>query len=142
MPAGRIRTRSLVLGAGSVLGLTLALAGCNTRDRLTFPEAPGPDAGPVTTISQPAGDTTVPDGPAAIIIGASRDTDGVEQIFVETIGGKETFPPLPGGRDTVSRFVLPISTDSLSGHTITLRIYATDAAGRFGDTAIRHITVQ
>lgn len=142
MPAGRIRTRFLVLGAGSVIGLTPALGGCNTRDRITFAEPAGPDRGPVTSIQQPAGDTIVPDGPAVIVIGASRDTDGVEQIFVETIGGKETFPPLLGGRDTLSRFVLPISTDSLSGHTITLRIYATDAAGRFGDTAIRHITVQ
>ena len=142
MPAEWIRTRFLVLGARSGTALALALGGCNTRDRLTYPELPGPASGPATTIEQPAGDTTVPAGPGVFVIGESRDSDGVLTIYVETVGGVTTFPPLQGGRDTLSQFALPITTAGQGGVTITIRIFATDAAGRFGDTAIRHITVQ
>ena len=116
---------------------------CATRDRLTFPgTGPGPvGAGPVTVIDHPLQDTTVSPGPAAFVNGSSTDPDGIDTLYFETVGGLTSFQPaIHAG--TTFRFGLPLTTTGLSGQTITVRVFGTDALGNRGDTAIRQVTVQ
>jgi hypothetical protein len=123
------------------VGAGLLILGCNTRDRLTFPN-PGPiGVGPQTVIDHPAGDTTVTAGPGFIVAGYTRDPDLIDTIYFETEGGVTSFPPFVGGDDSV-RFALPLTTAGQSGQTITLRVFGTDLLGNRGDTATRQITVQ
>ena len=124
----------LLLGLGS---------GCSTRDRLTFPgTGPGPVGdGPVTVIDDPGQDTTVLAGPAQFVSGTSTDPDGIDTLYFETVGGLTSFQPaIHAG--TFFRFGLPLTTTGLSGQTITVRVFGTDALGNRGDTAMRQVTVQ
>ncbi|HSB53330.1 MAG TPA: hypothetical protein VLD58_03205 [Gemmatimonadales bacterium] len=128
----------LVLGA-----LVGAIAACNTRDRPTFPTGGGggDSTGPVTTIDEPGQDTTVTAGPGVFVNGRSTDADGLDTVYVETEGGVTTFSPFVRPSSPF-RFGLPITTNGLAGHTITVRIFATDRNGNRGDTATRQLTVQ
>lgn len=118
------------------------VTGCETRDRLLFPQDPGPGGiGPSSTIDVPSGDTTVTAGPNFIVTGLVSDPSGIDTIYFDTEGGLTSFPPeIDAG--TSFRFGLPLTTNGLSGAAITLRIYATDGEGNRGDTAVRVITVE
>jgi hypothetical protein len=119
-----------------------AALGCNTRDRLTFPD-PGPTGGgPHTVIDRPLGDVTV-SGDSAIffVTGYSVDRDGLDSLYFETEGGLTSFQPEVVTVDSL-RFGLPLTTGGLAGDTIILRFFATDQLGNRGDTAIRRIVVQ
>jgi hypothetical protein len=138
--SGRIPALT-VLVLGACVG---AIAACNTRDRPAFPTGGGGGAdstGPVTLIDAPAQDTTVAAGPGVFVNGSSRDADGLDTVYVETDGGVTAFSPFIRPL-TPFRFGLPITTNGLSGQTITIRIFATDRLGNRGDTATRQITVQ
>lgn len=122
--------------------LAAGVAGCNTRDRPSFPTGGGTDQiGPVTVIDDPSKDTTVIAGPGVFVNGRTIDDDGIDTIYVETEGGLTSFPPFIRVGNAF-RFGLPITTNRLSGATITVRVYATDLLGNRGDTATRQITVQ
>lgn len=128
---------------GMVAGALLvgSLAGCSTRDRLTFQGPPAGGAGPITTVIRPRGDTTVRAGPGVVIQGISRDPDGIDTFYADVVGGVTTFPPFPGN-DSLFIFDLPVTTNNQSGQTITVRLFATDELGDRGDTVTRRITVQ
>lgn len=122
--------------------LASAALGCNTRDRLTFPD-PGPaGAGPHTIIDHPLGDTVVSGNSANLFVtGWSVDHDGLDTVYYETVGGLTSFQPDVVGSDSF-RFGLPLTIGGLAGDTILLRVFATDRFGNRGDTAIRQIVVQ
>lgn len=122
--------------------LVIGVVGCETRDRLLFPEEPGPGTGgPVSLIDVPGADTTVAEGPNFVVTGLVSDADGIDTIYFETEGGVSAFlPEVNAG--TSFRFGLPITTNDLSGTAITIRVFATDEGGNRGDTATRVITVQ
>ncbi len=127
--------------AGGLL-LLVAAAGCNERDRLTFPTPGGPGSdGPVTIIDVPAGDTTVGDTLNFFLTGYTTDDDGVDTVYFELDGGISDFQPFIGSTDSV-RFGLPITTLGQAGEFITVRVFGTDERGNRGDTAIRVITVE
>jgi hypothetical protein len=122
-------------------GVTGLLSGCDTRDRLTFPNPRPPGEGPETVIDRPAADTTVAAGPAYTVTGFTRDPDRLDTVYFETQGGITSFQPFLGGGDSI-RFGLPLTTSGQSGQTITVRVFGTDRLGNRGDTALRRITVQ
>jgi hypothetical protein len=117
---------------GAVLLALVVLAGCNGRDRLTFPD-PGDGIGPVITITQPAQDTTITAGPGIFVAGHVVDKDGVDTLNVEVVNGNQQFLPLTfTGRDSV-RFDLPISTGGKQmGDTIQVVLRAVDGVGNTG----------
>jgi hypothetical protein len=128
----------------TVVALVVLVAGlaCATRDRPIFPTGNDPDSiGPSTTIDEPTQDTTVPAGPGVFVNGRTLDDDGIDTLYVVIEGGVTAFAPIvrPG---SPYRFGLPITTNNLSGHVITVRVFGTDRLGNRGDTATRQITVQ
>jgi hypothetical protein len=124
---------------GAVLGL--GAAACTERDRLTYPSSGPGDAGPRTVIESPSTDTTVQAGPGFFVFGHSKDPDGLDTVYFETLGGVSNFPPFVARQDSV-RFGIPITTSGLSGSVITVQVFATDQRGNRGDTAVRVLTVQ
>lgn len=139
-PASRVHLPWMAWIAG---GCAAVLLGCETRDRLTFPEGPDTTSGegPRITIDVPGGDTTVPAGPNFFVTGLVTDQTGLDTVYYLTEGGLSSFPPTIGG-GTSLRFGLPLTTNGLSGTTITVTIFATDRDGNRGDTAVRLVTVQ
>ena len=124
----------------SKLYLLVTLAGCDERDRITFPNLDG--TGPEVTITVPAQDTTVPAGPAAIVGGVVADLDGIDTVYFDVQGGLSTFPPFKAqGADTVN-FSLPLTTAGLGGTTVTVAVSGINLAGIRGDTAFRQVTIQ
>ncbi len=125
-----------------VWGVLLTLVGgCNGRDRLTFPTS-SDGLGPDVTVIDPSQDTTVNEGPNALVNGRVVDSDGIDTVYFDVQGGVTSFNPFVArGADTVT-FQLPLSTNGLSGNTITVSISAVNLAGLHGDTTVRHITVQ
>lgn len=125
-----------------ILGALLTLSsGCSERDRLTFPSSVD-GQGPAVIISDPSKDTTVTQGPAALINGRVVDLDGIDTVYFDVQGGITTFNPfIAQGVDTVT-FQLPITTTGLAGTTITVAISGVNIVGLHGDTAFRQITVQ
>ena len=95
----------------------------------------------MTTIDVPSGDTTVTAGPGFTVAGVSEDFNGIDTLYFVTEGGVSSFPPIIDGGDHI-RFGIPLTTNGLSGTSITVRIFATDRFGFRGDTAVRVITVQ
>src|SRR6266850_893748 len=143
MLRGSFRSRSLALAVGLGTSLVVAGAGCNARDRLTFPsDGVGSDhTGPTSTIDAPSADTTVSPTPNVPVSGRVVDADGIDTVYFETVGGLSSFQPFSGGGTSV-RCSLPITADArLPGRTITIRVFGTDRLGNRGDTAIRRITV-
>ncbi len=140
MRPGRQRPRYSRWIEAARAGLALAVSACGTRDRLTFPSIDS--VGPQTNIDRPNADTTVSgDSAFFLVTGTSVDSQGVDTLYAETVGGVTTFPPQSFRQDSV-RFGLPLTTLGLSGDTILLRVFATDQLGNRGDTAIRRIAVQ
>ena len=119
------------------------VSGCATRDRLTITgtDPGGGGTGPATIIDDPSKDTTVSAGPTYFVSGTTTDPDGIDTLYFETVGGLTSFQPaIHAG--TSFRFGLPLTTAGLSGETIKVSVFGTDALGNRGDTAIRHVTVQ
>lgn len=117
------------------------ILGCSERDRLTFPTSVD-GLGPLVTIIDPSRDTTVVAGPAALVSGRVVDQDGIDTVYFDVQGGVTSFSPfIADGVDTVT-FQLPITTNGLSGNTITVAVSGVNLAGLVGDTALRQITIQ
>lgn len=127
----------------AVLLLAL-LAGCEERERLTFPSTdPGNDEeGPVTTIDVPSVDTVLTEGDPFIVGGRTVDPNGVDTVYFEMVGSGQAFLPVVGnGQDTVS-FGLPVPTIGRSGSTIVVRVRGVDVLGNQGLTAIRQLAIE
>ena len=141
MLAGRFAAGLEGLGRCFGLAILLGVLGCDDRERLTFTAPPIPGQGPRTFIDRPRQDTTVTAGPDFLILGLSRDANGVDTVYFETVGGVSNFPPFHTVQDTV-QWGLPLTTLNQSGVTVTLRVFAVDYQGNRGDTAIRRISIQ
>src|SRR6186997_1328755 len=114
-------------------GLLALVWGCNGRDRLTFPTS-SDGLGPEATITSPGQDTTVSVGPNALVSGMVVDGDGIDTVYFDVEGGVTTFNPFVArGADTVT-FQLPLTTNGLSGNTITVSVSGVNRAGLHGDT--------
>jgi hypothetical protein len=118
-------------------------AGCNERDRLTFPN-PGDGVGPVTMIDQPnRSDTSVQAGPDFFVNGRTIDPDGVDTVYFLVTGGNQNFKPfLPSPPTDTVRFGLPITTIGHEGDTILVQILGVDSQGNRGATSSRLIFVE
>jgi hypothetical protein len=118
-------------------------AGCEERDRLTFP-TPSDGVGPVTTIDQPNGaDTTVFPGADLHVQGRTVDPDGVDSVYFFVIGGNQNFHPFhPNPVSESVTFSIPISTFGHTGETFTVQIYGVDALGNQGGTSSRLIHIR
>jgi hypothetical protein len=121
----------------------LVAAGCEERDRLTFPE-PSDGIGPVTTIDQPNGpDTTIDAGPQFLVQGKTIDLDGVDTVYFLVIGGNQGFPPFrPNPASDTVRFGLQISTTGRSGQTMIVQVRGVDSQGNQGAPSTRQIIVR
>jgi hypothetical protein len=122
--------------------VTLGLvAGCATRERLTF-EPNNPSEGPVTELTAPGlNDTTVIAGDLLLIQGRSYDPDGVDTIYVVATGANTSFAPILGqGRDTMP-FSVQLSTTNRAGTTVLLQAYGVDVLGIQGSVVSRQIHI-
>jgi hypothetical protein len=130
-------------GALGVLAMIVLGAGCDERERLTFPTL-NDGIGPVTTIEQPEEtDTTVFPGAVVSVEGATVDEDGVDTVYFLVGGGNNGFPPFsPQQLETTVRFSLPLVTSGFSGSTFEVQIYAVDALGNRGGTSTRLIHIR
>lgn len=122
------------------LVLLTLLAGCDERERLTFPS--NEPAGPVTTIEVPAADTVLTAGDQFILGGRTVDPDGIDTVYFEVIGTGQVFSPSPGHGDETVGFGLPIVTEGRSGFEVIVQVYAVDLDGNRGETARRQLSVQ
>jgi hypothetical protein len=124
----------------------VSAAGCDERDRLTFPSDPDPGvgAGPVTVIDRPtSSDTTVPAGPAFFVNGRTIDPTGVDTVYFLVIGGSDNIPPFrPNPPADTVRFGVPITTSGSNGDTILVEVYGVDSEGNQGSPTARRIFVQ
>jgi hypothetical protein len=129
--------RALILSALAVLA-----AGCEERERLTFP-TPTDDVGPITTIEQPSvPDTTVTEGPDFIVSGRTTDPQGVDTVYFLVIGGNQPGPYRPRPAADTVFWGLPVSTSGRSGQTLTVEVYGVDGEGNQGAHSTRAIRVQ
>ncbi len=130
-------------GALGVLATIVLGAGCDERERLTFPTV-NDGLGPVTTIEQPElTDTTVSPGAVVSVVGATVDQDGVDTVHFLVGGGNNNFPPFsPQQPETTIRFSLPLVTSGFSGSTFEVQIYGVDALGNRGGTSTRLIHIR
>jgi hypothetical protein len=133
-------TTVLLLIAPCLAGL---MAGCDERERLTFPN-PGDGVGPVTFIDQPNGpDTTVVAGPQLFISGRTIDLDGVDTVYFLVTGGNQNFQPFrPSPPTDTVHFGLQIVTTGQSGDTILVGVLGVDSQGNRGAIASRRVFVQ
>jgi hypothetical protein len=123
---------------------TAFLAGCGTRDRLTFPsESPGDGFGPTTEIAEPSvPDTAIVAGHLLIVAGRSFDPDGVDTVYVEVSGINQGVAPIPGeGKDTVD-FAVQLSTTNHSGATVLVQVHGVDLLGNLGSIISRQIRIE
>jgi hypothetical protein len=129
-----------VLVVSALAGL---VAGCEERDRLTFP-TPSDGVGPVTMIDQPNGpDTTVRAGGDLFVNGRTVDPDGVDTVYFLVSGGNQHFNPFrPSPPTDTVRFGLPITTSGNSGATIHVEIFGVDSDGNRGNSSLRRIFVE
>jgi|SRR3712207_2483324 len=118
-------------------------AGCDERERLTFPtDEPSEDVGPVTTILTPSVDSFLTEGDAFVLDGRSVDPDGIDTVYFEVFGTGQSFLPFPGGGDDTVSSGLPIPTINLSGTTVIVRVRAVDLFGNQGLAAVRQLTIE
>jgi hypothetical protein len=141
-PGSAVGLSDAVHGA-MILGLMGVAAGCNERDRLTFPGT-GDGIGPVTLIDQPImSDTTVDAGPNFFVNGRTIDSDGVDTVYFLVAQGNQGFPPfVPRPAADTVRFGLPINTAGLAGDTIQVQIHGVDSHGNRGADAVRRVFVR
>jgi hypothetical protein len=120
------------------------LAGCDERERLTFPaEDPGDGVGPFTTIVRPeVADTTVTEGDVFILAGYSLDPDGIDTVYLDVSGAGQSYAPLLGGGVDSVPFALQFSTFGKAGSIITVQIYAVDVVGDRGPASDRSIRIE
>lgn len=121
-----------------------ALLACGTRDRLVFEQNDGPAEGPTTFIDHPeVGEVRVPPGPQVLLAGRSIDPDGVDSVYFVAVGAPLTFSPYsPETPDDTVSFGIPIPTTGSGGDSILVLVFATDAVGNRGDTAVRRLIVE
>lgn len=119
------------------------IAGCEERDRLTFPD-PGDGVGPVTLIDRPIGpDTTVTAGPQFFISGRTIDPDGVDTVYFLVSGANQNFQPFrPSPPTDTVHFGLQIVTSGQSGDTIDVGVLGVDSQGNRGNISSRRIFIQ
>lgn len=122
------------------LVLLTLLAGCEERERLTFPS--NEPEGPVTTIDVPAVDTVLTAGDQFILGGRTTDPDGIDTVYFEVIGTGQVFSPSPGHGDQTVGFGLPILTEGRRGTNVIVQVHAVDREGVRGETARRQLTVE
>lgn len=125
------------------LVLSTVLLGCGTRDRLIFEQNDEPQKGPITFIDFPeVGEIKVDVGRDVLVAGRSIDPDGVDSVYFVILGAPLSFVPFspPTPDDTVS-FGIPIRTIGSGGDSILVLVFATDAFGNRGDTAVRRLIV-
>jgi hypothetical protein len=125
------------------MALVVLFAGCDERDRLTFPNSePGDDQGPITLIDIPSEDTVLTEGEAFALSGRSIDANGVDTVYFQIEGGGVDFSPFVGeGADTV-RFGLLIPTIGHAGQTITVTARAVDLLSNQGGPTIRRLSIE
>jgi hypothetical protein len=133
-------TTALLLIAPCLAGL---IAGCEERERLTFPD-PGDGVGPVTLIDQPNGpDTTVTAGPQLFVSGRTIDPDGVDTVYFLVTGGNQNFQPFrPSPPTDTVHFGLQIVTSGQSGDTISVGVLGVDSQGNRGAISSRRVFIQ
>jgi hypothetical protein len=126
------------------LVLLALLAGCDERERLTFPsnEPGGDDEGPLTTIEVPSVDSFLTEGDPFIVSGRTVDPNGVDTVYFEVFGTGQAFLPLPGGGADTVTFGLPIPSIGLSGTTVIVRVRGVDELGNQGLAAIRQLSIE
>ena len=131
------------LRCAATMSMMLLAAGCEERERLTFP-TPSDGQGPVTAIDRPNGaDTTVSAGPDFVVNGRTVDEDGVDSVYFFVIGGNQNFHPLhPSPPTTRVTFGIPLTTFGHSGETFLVQVYGVDALGNQGRTSTRQIHIQ
>lgn len=124
--------------------LLALLAGCEERDRLTFPsnEPGGDEEGPVTTIDNPSVDSVLTEGDFFVVGGRSVDSNGVDTVYIEAVGSGQAFLPLIGGGEETVDFGIPVPTIGLSATTVIIRVRAVDVLGNQGLTAIRQLQIE
>jgi hypothetical protein len=135
---------SMIPGRAFRWAALAVLAGCGTRDRLTFPsENPGDGDGPTTQITRPgSADTVVTEGDLLIVQGRSFDADGVDTVYIAVGGISQGFAPILGqGKDTVN-FAVQLSTINNSGATVIVHISGVDLLGQQGDIVSRQIHIE
>ena len=125
------------------LVLVTALLACDTRDRLIFEQNDGPAQGPTTFIDNPAvGEVRVSVGDVVLLAGRSIDPDGVDSVYFVVLGAPLSFSPFsPTAPDDTISFGIPIPTIGSGGDSILVMVFATDAVGTRGDTAVRRLIV-
>jgi hypothetical protein len=139
---GRLLAPGSGLGALMISALTVLVAGCNERERLTFP-TPTEDVGPITTIDQPSvQDTTVDQGPDFVVSGRTIDPEGVDTVYFLVIGGNQPGPYRPSAVTDTVFWGVPISTSGRSGQTLTVEVYGVDREGNQGAHSTREIRVR
>jgi Bacterial Ig domain len=124
------------------VGLALLLAGCDERERLTFPSTPGDEIGPVTVIDHPGRDTVIVEGDQVVLAGRTFDDSGVDTVYFLMSGSNQTFPPVAAEGDDTVTYGLPISTIGLSGFTVTVEILGVDLEGHRGSGTIRRLSIE
>jgi hypothetical protein len=140
-PPKRNRLWGRATGVATICAVVL-LAGCEERDRLTFP-TPSDGIGPVTMIDQPNGaDTTVFAGAEFFVNGKTIDPDGVDTVYFLVSGNQGFAPFVPRPVTDTVRFGLPITTSGLSGETILVQVHGVDSQGNHGGTSVRQIFVE
>ena len=121
---------------------TVLVAGCNERERLTFPTHTE-DVGPITTIDQPSvQDTTVDQGADFVVSGRTIDPEGVDTVYFLVIGGNQPGPYRPSAVTDTVFWGVPISTSGRSGQTLTVEVYGVDREGNQGAHSTREIRVR
>lgn len=126
------------------LVLATALLACGTRDRLIFEQNDGPAKGPTTFIDNPdVGEVRVDVGDVVLLAGRSIDADGVDSVYFVVVGAPLTYSPFsPSTPDDTVSFGIPIPTIGSGGDSILVLVFATDAIGTRGDTAVRRLIVE
>ena len=126
---------------GALLFVAVAATACAERDRLTFFN-PSSGLGPVIDIQVPSQDTTVVVGSNVLVAGLAVDSDSVDVVLFDVIGGTASFPPLDTNADTVVFSITVPTSGLLADDTVIVAIVGIDVLGERGDTAFRRLALQ